>query len=342
MWTSAKARAFYKQPGVRGTSAGVLFCLAIRAFYAQTPEAATTIRVPVRLIVAPALVFSKQGSLIPNLQLRDFRMYDNNRLQRAQLDTPDAPVSVVFAIQTNQDVRAYLPFISPAGASMEALLVGMTGRASVLAYDDRVSVLKTFERGDLRTILRGIQANGREARAIDAGRKAVDLLKLEPKDRARVLLFIGQAQDTGSESSLAALREEAENENVTVFALTLPEFGRAFVSDTFSLNGADKGGYRAGVDLHKLLSALNHNRRAENGADPFSVLASATGGTQLPFRRQREFEGALATLGVALRSEYSLSYSPNATEPGYHSIRVEVDIPGAKVFTRPGYRMAAN
>jgi hypothetical protein len=73
------------------------------------------------------------------------------------------------------------------------------------------------------------------------------------------------------------------------------------------------------------------------GSDPFSILTAATGGTQLHFRKQRQLEDAIADLGIQLRSAYLLSYYPNTQELGYHTVKVEVDVPGAKVYSRPGY-----
>ena len=34
---------------------------------------------------------------------------------------------------------------------------------------------------------------------------------------------------------------------------------------------------------------------------------------------------------------YLLSYYAGSAEPGYHALKVEVDVPGAKVYSRPGY-----
>ena len=152
--------------------------------------------------------------------------------------------------------------------------------------------------------------------------------------------------DGGSESGLDALRQESEKENVTVYALTLPQFGKAFVSDTFSLQGlssaSDKGGVTASVNLGKLISVLNQRSKVEKTVDPFSVLTAATGGTQLHFRRLKEFEDAIATVGMELRSVYQLNYYPSSSESGYHRIRIEVNVPGATAYARPGYWLGAN
>jgi VWFA-related protein len=295
-----------------------------------------TIRVPVRLVTVPTLVFSRNNRLIPGLQASDFRVFDNGRLQTVTLDTAARQVSVALAVQVNQDVRQYVPFIAKAGTAVETLLVGDGAEAAVIAYNGDVTVTKAFGERDLQSTLRRISAGGRQARMIDAGVRAIELLKKRPAARARVLIFVGQPQDNGSESTLAAMQLQAERENVSIYALALPLFNKAFVSDTFSLRGLPRegGGFEAGVDLGKLGHALGRS-------DAFQTLTAATGGSQLPFRQQREFEKAIGAMGVELRSAYLLSYYPDAADFGYHSIRVEVAVPGAKARARPGYRLTA-
>jgi VWFA-related protein len=318
-----------------------VFWLAVAALAAQPGP---TFRVPVHLVNVPALVFSKENGLVTGLQATDFRVYDNGHLQKVSLDTAATSVSVVLAVQVSQDVRGYVPFIKKAGSVVEALLVGDAGEAAVIAYNGDITVLKPFDTGDVQMALSKVSTSGTTSRMIDAGHRAITLLKERPAPRTRILLFIGQPMDSGSETTLGFLRERAERENVSIYTLTLPELGKAFVSDTFSLQGLPRegGGFKAGADLRKLIAVLNRSSAVEKGADPFSVLTAATGGTQLHFRRQKELESAIATIGVELRSAYLLSYSPRSTETGYHTIQVEVNVPGATVHSRPGYWLGAN
>ncbi len=302
---------------------------------AQTEPA---IRVPVRLVTVPALVFSRHGRLLPGLTAGNFRVFDNGRPQAVALDTEPLPVSVVLVVQANLDARSYLPFIARVGNTVEALLAGFGGETALIAYNDDVVLRKGFE-GDLSSALRGIAAAGHQARMLDAGLRALELLRDRPGARSRVLLFVGQPMDDGSQSTVAAVAELAARNDVSVYALTLPEFGLAFVSDTFALSGAPqaKGGFQAGVDLKKLASVLRKSSAAAHATDPFSILTNASGGTQLHFRKQIELENALSILGVELRSRYLLHYYPDSDEAGYHTIRVEVDVAGAEVHARPGY-----
>lgn len=301
--------------------AGTLLAVAILG-----AQDASVIRVPVRLVAVPTLVFSKDNHLIPGLKKSDFRVLDNGIPQVLSMDMDDAPVSVVIAIQTNLDMRSAVSYIAKVGSVMEAHLVGATGRAAVIAYRGEISIRKPFGSGDVRAAFLGISAKGSQCRMIDAGMRAIDLLKARPRTQARVLLFIGQPVDRGSEASWADLLDEAEKENVAI--------------DLLNLAGGSDIGSPANKDMGWLMSILG--RGNEDKADPLSPLIVATGGTELHFHRQQELENAIGTMGVELRSAYLLSFYPSSADTGRHTISVEVSVPGAKTYARPGYRLSPN
>ena len=298
------------------------------------------IRVPVRLVTVPTLVLGADNRPLADLQPGQLRLFDQDRGQTFSLDTSAAPLSIVIAIQANLAIREYLPFVAKVGSTLEALLVGSKGEAAILVYGDDVTLASDFGAAGLSTGLHGIAPDGIRARAIDAGLRGLGLLAGRPASHTRVLLFIGQPEDDGSEYRLEDLRREAERAMVSVHAFALPLAGKAFVSDTFSLEGlsssADRGGFKAGVDLTNLIPVLSRSAAASRKADPFSMLVAATGGTLLHFRKQTQLEDAISILGVELRSLYTLSFPPSG-EAGYHALRVESTIPGARTHARPGY-----
>ncbi len=309
---------------------------------AQQPS---TIRIPVRLVSVPTLVVSQDGKYIPGLSAKDFQVTDNDRPQKLQVDVDVVPVSLVVALQASQEVRDYSEFIQRTGALLEDSIAAATGQAALITYNDGVTIAKPFAHGDFRDALRAVRLSGDKAIAIDAGIRAIELLKERPGPSSRVLLFIGQPVDIGSRSTIETLEASAERENVQIYALTLPIFGKAFVSDAFSLTGLGsqqyKGGYEARVKLEKAVPALRRATLAGTHSDLFSLLTVATGGIQLHFRRQKQLENAIIGLGDALRSRYFLSYRPDRYDAGFHRIVVSVDVPGAIVYSRPGYQVAA-
>jgi VWFA-related protein len=317
--------------------------IAIFAFcaFAAAAQDSMTIRVPVRLVTVPTLVLSSRGRIIAGLNASDFQLFDNGLAETITLDSVSTPVSVAVVVQQSRDVRAYTPFIAKVGSVIDALLVGERGHAAVIGYNDNVAVLKTFNTGDVRSTLRAISPKGYRARLLDGVMQGIALLKDRPRTRARVLLLIGQPLDRGSQAEMRAIEEEVWNENISVYALALPEIGKGFASDTFmvqGISGVDRADYTT-VNLERLIPKLERSAEEARRGDPFSVLTSETGGTQLHFRKQSELEQGISIVGIELRSEYLLSYRPTSVDTGYHRIHVEVGVPGVKAYARPGYRV---
>lgn len=332
-----------KGPKWRVAAAAVVCVIYLNAHVnAQQPS---TIRIPVPLVNIPTLVVSKDGKYIPGLSAKDFRVTDNDRPQTIQADVDVLSISLVVALQANQEIREYLEFIQRTGALLDDSMAGATGQTALITYNDGVAVAKPFEHGDFRDALRGVSLSSDKANAIDAGIRAIELLKGRPSQYSRVLLFIGQPIDAGSRAKLETLEADAERENVQIYALTLPILGKTFVSQNFTLEGLGsqwyKGGYTTSVNLTKAVPALRRVALADTHGDLFSLLTVATGGIQLHFRRQKQLENGIIGLGDALRSRYFLSYRPDPYDVGFHRIAVAVDVPGAIFYSRPGYRVAA-
>ncbi len=310
--------------------------LAVSLLLGQSPP---LIRVPVRLVVAPTLVLSRTGKPITGLDANKFNLFDNERSQEFRLDVEPEPPSVALAIQTNNAVTDYLPFIAKTGSVVEDLLLGANGKAAIFSYSDDVKLIEPFEAADLRGAFAKLSTNGRDAHLLDAIERAIQVLKAEPVGRARVLLLIGQTYDKGSTETLTKVIRDATAENIQIYALVLPLAGKKFVADTFHFPSmaSQGGGVAAGVELTSLIPTLSRAAKSNQGTDPFSQLTIATGGTQIHFRKQTQLENDLIVMGTELRSTYSLSYTPSSTEAGYHSIRVATKVPGATTYSRAGY-----
>ena len=180
-------------------------------------------------------------------------------------------------------------------------------------------------------------------RLFDAVACAVNMLKEREPSRSKILVIIGQPFDNGSTTSLESLIGSLEQENISVFALTLPLVDKSFVSDSFSLQGFGsqfyKGGYIASVQLTRLGPVLKRTAKAKERNDPFTVLTHESGGLAIHFRKQTELENALIALGGTLHGAYTLSYAPEPPTIGRHSVVVSTDIASAVAHTRSGYEI---
>ena len=305
-------------------------------------QQAPAIRVPVRLVSVPTVVASREGKYIPGLMATDFHVSDNGQEKPFTVDTYSASLSIAVAIQVDRNVRDYLPFVSRVGNLIESAVAAEGGEIALLTYSDAVAVEKSFASGELSAILRNISPSGHGARMVDAGMKTIELLATRDPSHSRVLLLIGQPVDDGSQGKVNELLAKAEEHNVQIYTLRIPLLDKAFVSDSFQLYGLSdqgwRGGYQASVELTRAVPALRRAAKAADQKDPLSFLAIATGGLQLSFRKQGQLENDLIAMGDALRSRYLLSFVPESDDAGYHRIRVTVNVPGATVYARPGYR----
>lgn len=78
-------------------------------------------------------------------------------------------------------------------------------------------------------------------------------------------------------------------------------------------------------------------RELFRGQNAIGIMAADTGGGRFSFRRLRDLEGAIGSIGEELHTEYVVNYSVTPPDPGYHRIRIELDDKRFAVRARPGY-----
>jgi hypothetical protein len=169
-----KATVLERITAMRVRSSAILVVVGLATW--TSAQEIPPIRVPVRLVSVPALVFSRDNQLIPGLQISNFQILDNGRPQSIRLEAVSAPISLAVVIQVNSDVRQYVPFIAKTGSAIDALIAGESGEVAVIAYSDDVPVIKPFGVGDVLSAVKTISSSGRSARMTDAGVRATKLL----------------------------------------------------------------------------------------------------------------------------------------------------------------------
>jgi VWFA-related protein len=225
------------------------------------------------------------------------------------------------------------------------MLPGSSGEASVATFSDEIKTLQTFTADPvlLDHAFASMLTRGDRSRCLDAVLAASRQLAAVPRNRRKVILLIGQSGDVGSTAQLREVLRELEQDNIVVHSLIMPRFGKDLVRSTISVGstsgafGRSDTGIMGSIDLGKVVPEIIRAEKSDSGQDPVTVLTSDAGGRRVPFRRLRELEDGIAAIGVDLRSEYLLSYTPDRTTPGYHRIRVQVDRPNAVVRARLGY-----
>ena len=335
-------------------------CVAQSAGAADPPKQSPgdTITTSVAVVIAPTTVRVKSGKYIQDLQLQDFEIYDNDKLQKVTADLRDAPFSLVVAIQRSADMAGILPKVQRIGSALTDLVVGQDGEIAVIGFDHRVQISQDFtNEGDkVGQAIRALKTGSYSHAAIDAVMESVRMLQNRPRDRRRGILVISEKWDKGSHASLHEALIEAQLANVTIYSLTVSTAAAELTSQpkpqpppvlpTTAYHvpaGAPltpttiEDNYYLGNWVPLVINGFQSvkNVFADNTLE---ALARFTGGGKYSFSGDASLDKAIQSLSEDLHSEYLLSYSPNnLNEPGFHKIRVVVKGQKLAVRTRPGY-----
>ena len=301
---------------------GGLFLLAFAAAYAAdeprvnlAPErparaARADLRADTDLVLVPVSVTDLKNRAVTGLARDAFRLFDEKSEQRVvQFAEEDAPISVGIVFDSSRSMTAKLPqaraavaeFLRNSNPEDEYFLVQFNDRA-------RLTVPFTHHSGDLQECLLETGAMGRTA-LVDAVYLALDTMKGAAHSR-QALLLVSDGGDNDSRYSEGELRRRLRETSVAIYALGIYE--RALV-----LPEEERGG-------PKLLEDL----------------AGQSGGRHFPVSNPAALSQAAAQIGLELRNQYVLGYTPEerSNDGRYHRLQVKLVGRGnLHVTSRPGY-----
>ena len=335
----------------------------------QAPK--SQIRVQVALVTTPVTVRDSRGVMVHDLEAKNFEVTDNGIAQKiSHFDLGGDPLSLVILVETSSRIEPLMSEIRKTGILFTQTVMGPTGEAAVVGFNDSVDKLEDFTTNadSLESTIANLRSGTSGSKLYDAMAAGVEMLSDRPQatrdkpGRRRVLLILSEAVDEGSQKTLGEVLRQAQLENVTVYGVGLsttraelqskpkPPKGTGLpvgtlppppgVPDTPTLEDN-----RSGVDLMAAAVWIVQHIRGEVSGSPLEVAAAATGGASLSTFKDRSIEKAIDEIGGELHSQYTLSYTPtDADLTGYHEIKVAVirnDAKNLKIRARPGYYLAS-
>ncbi|MGB6200978.1 MAG: VWA domain-containing protein [Candidatus Acidiferrales bacterium] len=344
---------------------------------APAPQAPTTaprrqasIGVETKEVTTPVTVKDSKGELVLDLTAKNFRVFDNGVEQTIDsVDQGGDPVSAVLVFETSSRVTPLLPAIRKSGILFTQDVLGPTGDAAVLGYNDSVDHLLGFtsDHDQIEKAVTNLAPGTSGVKLYDAMAGALHLLLVRPDTRRRVMIVIGEAVDTGSEAKLGQILRDAQANDITIFTVGLS-------STQATTRGAETSGappsatppgiiggptipgeapipqmQQAGANpadgdanlMNVVMWAVTH-AKAVVKERPLEVATAATGGIYQSTFRDHSIEDAIDQIGAELHGQYMLAYQPSATtQYGYHEIEVRVTRPNLSVRARPGYYLTA-
>jgi len=332
------------------------------------------VKVQVALVNTPVTVRDSRGEMVHNLVASDFQITDNGVAQRiSHFDLGGDPLSMVILLQTSSRVEPLLPEVRKTGILFTQTVMGPTGEAAVVGFNDSVDKLQDFTtNGELvESAIGQLRAGTSGSKLYDAMARGVEMLSGRPEatadkpGRRRVLMILSEATDAGSEAQLGAVLRQAQLANVTIYSVGLsttraelqakPKDTRPKITPpgTFPLppqpgvpqTPTSEENRYGNIDLMAAAVWVVQHIHNQVKDHALEIAATATGGAHLSTFKDRSIEKAIDEIGGELHSQYDISYTPAGTDtPGYHEIKVSIvrnDAKNLKVRARPGYYLAA-
>ena len=273
------------------------------------------IRVQSTLVLIPVTVTDPVNRFVTGLAKEDFNVFeDNQRQEIASFSSEDAPLSVGVVFDCSGSMGAKLEksrqavaeFVKRANPQDEFFLV---------QFNDSANLVQSFTTvaEEIQNRLAFTVSKGRTA-LLDAVYRSLHEMK-KARNPRKALLVISDGGDNSSRYTEREIKNRVKEADVQIYAIGIFE----------------PVGHRS--------------RTPEELAGPglLSEIAEQTGGRQYPVEDMNDLADVSAKIGVELRNQYILGYSPaNQQRDGrYRRVQVKLNqpkgLPPLRAYWRMGY-----
>ena len=287
-----------------------LFLSAV-ALFAQAP----TFNVDTTLVLIPATVTDPLNRFVLGLHKEDFHLLEDGVEQTiTNFSGEDAPLSIGLVFDTSGSMgdklrtsrQAALQFLKTMNPQDEVFLVEFNDHAEV-------AVNFTNQPEEIQKKLAAVETHG-ETALFDAAQTALQEMK-KAKNPRKAILIVSDGGDNHSQFSAAQIQSLVREADVQVYAM----------------------------GVFEPLFSLGLSKEEVSGPKLLSELAGQTGGRAFKATDPNDLPNVAARIGIELRNQYVLAYSPkNQNRDGkYRKVEVKVAAPegitSVKVRWRLGY-----
>jgi len=273
------------------------------------------IRVQSTLVLIPVTVSDPVNRFVTGLAKEDFNLFeDNQRQEIASFSSEDAPLSVGLVFDCSGSMGAKLEksrqavaeFVKRANPLDEFFLV---------QFNDTANLVQSFTTSpeEIQSRLAFTVSKGRTA-LLDAIYRALHEMK-KARNPRKTLLVISDGGDNSSRYTEGEIKSRVKEADVQIYAIGIFE------------------------------PVVHRSRTPEELAGPglLSEIAEQTGGRQYPVENMNDLADVATKIGVELRNQYILGYSPvNQQHDGkYRRVQVKLNqpkgLPPLRAYWRMGY-----
>jgi VWFA-related protein len=282
---------------------------------AEAPLPKANIRVDTTVVLIPVTVTDPLNRFVTGLEKENFKISEDKVEQKIQqFSSEDAPLSVGLVFDTSGSMgnkmeksrQAVAEFLKTMNPEDEAFLV---------QFNDRAELVLGFTRSpeEIQNKLTFSQSKGRTA-LLDAVYMALHTMKKAHNAR-KALLIISDGGDNSSRYTETEIKNLVREADVQIYA----------------------------IGIFEPVSARGRTAEEMSGPGLLQEISEQTGGRAFGVENLGELPDIAAKIGLELRNQYILGYSPSNQERDgkYRKVKVTLvqphGLPPLRAFWRLGY-----
>ena len=276
------------------------------------PRLRSNIRVDSTLVLIPVTVTDPMNRFVTGLEKENFKLTEDKQPQEiTQFSSEDAPLSVGVVFDCSGSMGRKLDKSRQAVAQFFKL-ANPEDEFFLVQFNDSANLVQTFTRNlaEIQAKLAFTQSKGRTA-LLDAVYMAVHEMK-KAKNPRKALLLISDGGDNSSRYSEAEIKTLVKEADVQIYA----------------------------IGIYESTGARTRTPEETTGPALLTKIAEQTGGRQYQVDDLNELPDVAAKIGVELRNQYILGYSPkNLSRDGkYRRVQVRLVQPRGMPLLRPFWK----
>ena len=303
----------------KGSVLAVALATAVAGWCADGPKRVTpenpAFRADGTLVLVPVTVVDRRGAMVNGLGSGAFTLTEDGVRQPVRaFSEEDAPVSIGIVLDLSGSMKGYL---DTAKESLRSLMndANPADEAFLNAVSTHPRAYSGFTL-DFNELLHRVafEGAGGDTALIDTVYGSLQELRSGRQTR-KALLVVSDGMDNHSRYSRQELMDLAMESDAQVYTIAVGN---------------------AAAPFSKPIQQAEEKR----GLLFLDELSQKTGGLGFIVHSQTDIREASASIGRALRNQYTIGYAPTAAHSGqWRRIRVKVEGSGMRAYARAGYRL---
>lgn len=304
-------------------------------------SAGDVIRINTNLVTVPVSVLDRDGRFVPNLQRKDFRVFEDDVEQSiAYFEPTESAFTVALLLDTSASTRFQLSEIKEAAIAF-ARQLRPQDRVLVVTFNDEILILTeaTNDQEVISEVIQTYATTGRSTRLYDALNLVIDE-RLNPlKGRKAVVLFTDGVDTSSHLATYESSLHQAEELDALIYPIQYDtaSYVRATQGNITIVTGRSNWPFPGSTSPRVIYGRGRGTTAAdyERGDKYLHELAYRSGGRLHKANDSTQLAQAFTSIAEELRRQYRIGYYPRSgSEPGEDRRQIKVSVARANVAVR--------